>query len=42
MEQDQFFIDPFMNQGGLDLEGAERAAKDEFFRKWLERRKSRN
>ncbi len=39
---DQPFLDPFMDPSNVDLDAAERAAKDAYFRKWLERRKSRN
>lgn len=38
--EQQEFIDPFLNPGQLDLEGAERDAKEDHFRKWLERKKS--
>jgi S1-C subfamily serine protease len=31
---------PFLDQRNLDLKAAEKAAKDAYFRRWLERRKS--
>jgi hypothetical protein len=37
-----FADNPFFEQRQEDLESAERAAKDAYFHRWLERRKSRN
>jgi hypothetical protein len=33
---------PFLDQRQVDVEAAERAAKESYFRRWLERRKARD